>query len=163
VERAREICLRQLHGRARSSGELLTALRQKQVDDHAAAEALRRLTEVGLVDDVRFAEDWIERHGRGKSRTVVQRDLIRKGIDAEVVRGLIAATPVEEGIELSLVARRWPSLRSFPDEVAVRRAAGLLARRGFDPGRAKDLVAELRASDDEDHPGSGEPSVLGRH
>ena len=128
----------------------------------AAAEALRRLTEVGLVDDLRFAEDWIERHGRGKSRTVIQRDLIRKGIDAEVVRGLIAAAPVEEGIELSLVARRWPSLRSFPDEVAVRRAAGLLARRGFDPGRAKDLVAELRASDEDDHPGTSESAVLRR-
>jgi regulatory protein len=113
------------------------------------------------VDDLRFAEDWVERHGRGKSRTVIQRDLIRKGIDAEVVRGLIAAVPIEEGVELKLVARRWPSLRSLPDEVAVRRAAGLLARRGFDPGRAKDLVDELRAADDEDHP--GESSVLGRH
>jgi regulatory protein len=148
VDEAREICLRQLHGRAHTSGELAAILRRKGVSDEVAEAALGRLAEVGLVDDVRFARDWIERHGSGKSRWILQRELVRKGIDALVVGQLIEEIPEPDGIERSIVVRRWSSLRELPEEVQVRRAAGLLTRRGFDPGSAATVVAQLRAEEE---------------
>jgi regulatory protein len=148
VEQAREICLRQLHGRAYTTGELLAVMRRKQISEEASQEALERLAAVGLVDDARYARDWVARHGSGKARWILQRELIRKGIDPAVIQELMEGTSEPAGIEKSVVARRWASLRSLPEDVQVRRAAALLARRGFDPARASDVVEQLRLGED---------------
>jgi regulatory protein len=155
VEGARELCLRQLHGRAHTSSELALMLRRKGVSDEVAEVALARLAEVGLVDDARFTRDWIERHGSGKSGWVLHRELVHKGIDDTIIQRLLDEIPEPDGIERSIIARRWSSLRGLPEEVQVRRAAGLLARRGFDPSRAREVLEQLRLAD--------EPRVAGGH
>ena len=150
VDEAREVCLRQLHSRAHTSGELAAILQRKGIADEVAQAALRRLVEVGLVDDTRFACDWVERHGAAKAPWIMQRELIQKGIDPALVRQVLAEIPSPEGAELAVVARRWSSLRRLPETTQVRRAAGLLARRGFDPESAAGLVAQLRSEDGSD-------------
>jgi len=145
VEAARELCLRQLHKRAHTEGELTLVLRRKGFAEDVTSSALRRLIDVGLVDDARLARDWVERHGAAKSRWMLERELIRKGVDVRLIRDVLDGTPEPDGIERAVVARRWPSLRLLAPDVQVRRAAGLLARRGFDPGLAPSVVEELRA------------------
>lgn len=67
--------------RDRTRHELEQALAKKQVPDHAAAEALDRLTEVGLIDDQRFADAWFEaQQRRQRSTRALRHELRTKGV-----------------------------------------------------------------------------------
>ena len=55
IEAAREVALRQLDSRSRSTGELRSAIVAKGFSTETADEVIDRLQQVGLVDDAAFA------------------------------------------------------------------------------------------------------------
>ncbi|PRC42606.1 recombination regulator RecX, partial [Mycobacterium sp. ITM-2017-0098] len=59
AEQARALCLRLLTARARTRAELETQLAKRGYPDDVSASVLDRLTQVGLVDDEDFAEQWV--------------------------------------------------------------------------------------------------------
>lgn len=153
---AREIALRLLDVRDRTRHELEQALAKKQVPDHAAAEALDRLTEVGLIDDQRFADAWFEaQQRRQRSTRALRHELRTKGVHDELVDQ--AAAAADDGADLqaaqALVAKRLPSLQRLDHQARYRRLAGQLARRGFGPGVISTVLRDLpRAGDDSPDP-----------
>lgn len=138
--------------RDRTRHELEQALAKKQVPDHAAAEALDRLTEVGLIDDQRFADAWFEaQQRRQRSTRALRHELRTKGVHDELVDQ--AAAAADDGADLqaaqALVAKRLPSLQRLDHQARYRRLAGQLARRGFGPGVISTVLRDLpRAGDD---------------
>lgn len=149
---AREIALRLLDVRDRTRHELAQALAKKQVPEQAAAEALDRLTEVGLIDDQRFADAWFEaQQRRQRSTRALRQELRTKGVHDELVDQ--AAATADEGADLqaarALVAKRLPSLQRLPHQVRYRRLAGQLARRGFTPGVISAVLRDLPKGDDD--------------
>ena len=152
---ARTILLDQLTGRARSRRELADKLLQRRVPDDIATRLLDRFTEVGLVDDAAFAQQWVESRqaGRGLARRALAEELRRKGVDADVVRGAVDQIDpaAEEGAARALVRKKLPSLRKVDRPTATRRLVGMLARKGYPPGMAFAVVKEeLGAGDDGD-------------
>lgn len=101
-----------------------------------------RLREVGLVNDVTFAENRAKRmSSSGRSRRAISAHLAQKGVDAATVR---EAVTVDAGAELAAAIAFARKRRIGPfsrDEVptdrderraAERKALGAMARAGFD-------------------------------
>ncbi len=146
---ARRILLDQLTGRARSRQELADKLAQRGVPAEIAEPLLDRFTEVGLVDDAAFARDWVEQRqaGRGLARRALAQELRRKGVDDEVAQEALDGIEGEEDVARDLVRRKLRAVRGLPEDKAVRRLVGLLARKGYPASLAFRVVREELGAD----------------
>jgi regulatory protein len=144
--RARQICLRLLTAEPRTRAELAQALRRGGVPAEAAEAVLGRFTDVGLIDDAAFARAWVEsRHySRGLSRRTLSVELRRHGVNTDEIREAVGALDPEQEVATArrLVEQKMASTRGQPPEARARRAAGLLARKGYPPGLAYRLIKE---------------------
>ena len=150
---ARKILLDQLTGQARSRAELAGKLAKKGVPAEVADRLLRRFEEVGLVDDAAFARDWVQSRqaGKGLARRALAAELRRKGVDQEVIAEAVDAVDHDDEVEAArlLVRRKLPSLQRFDQVTVVRRLVGMLARKGYSPGVAYQVVREEIAGAEE--------------
>lgn len=144
---AHTICLRLLTQRARSRTELADALRARNVPDDAAARVLDRLTNVGLIDDRSFAMNFVQaKHAeRGLSARELARQLRVKGVGEETIDDALAGldADAERSAARQLVERRLRSMSGLATETKVRRLAGMLARKGYSPSVAFQVVREV--------------------
>jgi len=152
-ERARDVCLRLLTVRARTRSELEAQLTKRGYPDDVSARVLDRLVEVGLLDDVAFAEEWVRsrRANSGKGKRALATELRTKGVDpdviAETLDGVDAGEWRVQAEELVAAKLRRDKL---DDEVKVtRRLVGMLARRGYSQGMAFDVVRTQLAQERE--------------
>ena len=112
-----------------------------------------RFREIGLINDAAFAEQWVRsRHVRkGLGRRALVVELRRKGVADEVAGEALAEldTDAEERRARQLVDRKLRGLAlDSPEQrtVAVRRLAGMLARKGYGAGVAYRVVREAIAA-----------------
>lgn len=149
---ARRILLDALTGQARSRQELAGKLAKRGVPDDLASSLLDRFTEVGLVDDAAYARQWVEsRHrSRGLAPGALAQELCRKGVgDDEAKAALELIDEDDQRVAArALVDKKLRSMRGLDRQVATRRLAGLLARKGYPAGLAFSVVRE--ALDDGD-------------
>ncbi len=142
------MCLRLLTARARSRAELAGQLTKRGYPDDVSIRVLDRLTEVGLLDDTDFAEQWV--HSRlanaGKGKRALAAELKIKGIDKDVITSVLGGiNPAAERGRAEELVRRKLRRENLGDEAAdakvTRRLVGMLARRGFSQGMALDVVS----------------------
>ena len=149
LEAAQRAALRALARRAHARYDLRRRLLQKQHPPAAVDGALDRLSAVGLLDDVRFAEDYAlakVRRGRGPARLV--RDLQAQGVDRRIAEKAVHSSLAAEGVDLThavraLVEKRARQLAGLPAPVRKRRLVAFLARRGFGGAEVRELVENL--------------------
>lgn len=126
--------------RQRSRHELLQRLVGAGFDRLDVEDELARLEAVGLVDDERFAEEFVE-HAVGRrleGRRSVTSSLVAKGIDRGTIeRTLEGVGTDDETRAVELAKLRAGRLRSVPPDAAYRRLVSFLARRGYDGGVAR--------------------------
>lgn len=143
---ARAILERRIAMREHSRGELAQALAKKHVPEELAERLLDRFTEVGLIDDERFARAWVESRQRmkGTARSVLALELRRKGVDGEVIDVVLEDIDAESEREAAhrLVQKKLRSLRGLDDTTRIRRLTGMLARKGYSAQVAFDVVRE---------------------
>jgi len=126
VQRALGLLVRREHSLTRK-------LTSRGIEDEAAKAAVDKLTEAGWQDDTRFAENLVRmRANTGYGPIHVRAELGTHGLDSEQIT---AAMDTFEGDwtenARDLVRRRFGE--AGPQDLAQRRkAADLLARRGFD-------------------------------
>ena len=147
---ARTILLRRLTDQPRSRAELAGFLAKKHVPADVAEQVLDRFEEVGLIDDVDFARSWVQsrQRSRGVASKVLAMELRRKGIDDETSREVLAELDpdVERQNAHRLVQKKLRSMRGLDSTTQIRRLTGMLARKGYAPQVAFDVVrAELEA------------------
>lgn len=129
VQRALGLLVRREHSRK----ELARKLAVRGVEADEAAAAVERLASEGWQDDTRFAESLVRgRAMSGYGPIYIRAELGTHGLDSEAIA---AALETFEGdwveVARDLVRRRFGE--SGPLDLAQRRkAADLLARRGFD-------------------------------
>lgn len=148
-ERARGIALRLLAVRPRTRAELATALSRRGIPEDVTETVLERFSEVGMIDDAAFAEAWVSsrHHGRGLARRALGHELRRKGVDGATVKDALGQLDpdTERETALELARRRLRTLAAVPSDVAFRRLAGMLARKGYPPGVTLQVVREVLA------------------
>jgi regulatory protein len=144
---ARTICLRLLTIRARTRVELDEALTARAVPRAAVDRVLDRLTEVGLIDDQAFAAQFVAaRHqDRGLARRELSRQLRNKGVDDSVVAEALAGLDADQELQTGhrLVERRIRSMAGLEPVVQTRRLVGMLARKGYSPSMAFQIVRDV--------------------
>jgi regulatory protein len=155
--------LRRLEVRAFSVAGLRRRLAEAGYRADLLEGVLERLVAVGLLDDARYAHDWVEARDRARPRgaAALRRELAQRGVEPEVIAGALAGRaaaddPVGGGDEAAdaipvgaderaaalLLARRAATLARVGDpRLRRQRAYALLARNGFDPDVCAATVA----------------------
>jgi regulatory protein len=159
---AKDRALRLLEVRWRSRSELEQRLRQAGFEREDIAVALEDLERAGLVDDARFAGAVVaDRAGRRLAGDREIRSALRqKGVSEEVAVAAMAAAGEESDRALALARKRAPGLRTLDPTAAYRRLFGLLVRRGFGPGVARDACRAALADAVADVDGAEEELTL---
>lgn len=145
VEQAKAIGLRRLAVRERSVLELRQDLRRRHVADPVIDEVIGRFTEVGLLDDTRFARAWVTERQTGKSvsRSVLSRELAAKGIPREVGAAVLDDVRPEAEVALDLARKKIRAMSGLDRATATRRLAAQLARRGFADSVVRKTVRQV--------------------
>ncbi|MGV1003720.1 MAG: regulatory protein RecX [Candidatus Nanopelagicales bacterium] len=150
---ARLILLRQLERLPKTRAQLASSLAQRNVEPELAERLLDRFAEVGLIDDAAFASMWVESRSRSKglSRRALQAELQRKGISREDQESALQQLTDEDQLEaaISFAQGKARRMEGLDPQVARRRLAGALSRRGYGPGIsfrvAQQVIAESRS------------------
>ena len=148
--------LRYLESRARSTAEVRGRLVMHGYRPDLVENCLARLTELGMLDDGAFARAWVEARDRARPRgeRALRAELHQKGVDRPIVdtvledRADTSDDPdrigADEDAARRLLTRNARALARIADPRARRqRAYALLARHGFDPQLAGELVRAL--------------------
>lgn len=140
AECAKERALRLLTHRERSAAELHGRLRDDGYPPATAHAIVERMTELGLVDDERFARMWARSRAlSGMGRQRITRELAAKGVSPQLIADALSDTLEEEEFDRAL-----SSLRSRPvptDRKGRERLIRRLITRGYSLGVAAAAVA----------------------
>jgi len=141
---AKERALAMLDRRDYSAAELRKKLVEKGEDEAEAAAAVERLTELGFVDDARYAP-LVVRHYAAKGygpRRVLQ-ELQARGIPRELWDAAMEQMPVQDDAVDRLLRSRLKS--DAPDRAELKRASDFLLRKGYGWDEIKAAVARYHA------------------
>ena len=143
---ARAILLRRLEDQPRSRAELAESLAKKNVPAEITVALLDRFEEVGLINDAEFARQWIQsrQRTRGLAPRVLAMELRRKGVDDEIISEVLGELDPADAREAAqrLVQKKLRSMASLDDTTRIRRLTSMLARKGYSPQLAFDVVRE---------------------
>ncbi|NYF16424.1 regulatory protein [Microbacterium sp. AK009] len=131
VERA---LLRRLGARGLSIREAEAFVVSRGLSREAAAELVATFCERGYLDDDRLAEQvvWSGVARKSEGRRAIARRLAQRGVDRAVADAALAELPDDDDERALEFARgKARSLVRLDPDVALRRLAGQLARRGF--------------------------------
>lgn len=143
-EKAKEVALRFIEYRPRSTAETRQHLLKKEYPEDVVERVIERLTAVELLNDAAFANYWVEQRQTFKPRSqlAIQQELRQKGVERQAiddalqsVDGVTAATRAAEP-----KARRWQGL---PEEEFFKKVGSYLQRRGFSYDIVKEVTATL--------------------
>lgn len=129
--------------RARSERELEQRLGAAGFDDETVGATLRRLRELGLVDDSDFARRWVEERaaGKGLGAAALISELRAKGVEVAVAEEAIAAAGLDEVARATELAATL--VRRVARKPLDRQAASLwqmLRRKGYSSVAAEAAV-----------------------
>jgi regulatory protein len=134
MESLRESALWLLGYRARSCHELRERLLGKGFAATDIDELIARFTEVGLLDDGRFARDLVRYHTRAHplGRFGLLRELRLKGIADELAKKVLEEElSVDAEVELATETVKRILNRKLDFKSKYKKAVGYLSRRGF--------------------------------
>lgn len=145
--------VRLLSYRPRSQREIRDALRARRIPETIIEETMERLTDLRLLDDRAFAENWTESRLRNspRSRRMVLAELAQKGVTGTAARDSVEAIDDEEAAVLAC-RKRLASMRGMEFAAFRRKLGDFLGRRGFSyevcNTAIKRLWAEIEANDE---------------
>ncbi|HEX5927076.1 MAG TPA: regulatory protein RecX [Baekduia sp.] len=143
LQHALDLSYRYLGFRDRTVLEVRRHLESKRVEPDTIEQAVAELSELGYLDDARFAQRFVEDRRTldhwGNER--IERKLVASGIDAGLITAaLVAGDASETQLEaaLTILTRRFPTP---PETDRDRdRALGFLVRKGYELETAYDAI-----------------------
>lgn len=147
---ARAICLRLLSIAPRPRAGLAQALQRKDIPQDVATAVLDRFTEIGLIDDVAYAQSYVrvKHRDRALGRAALRTELRKLGVAEEVMTDAVQVvdTEAERARAAELIDKRIDAAMEAGPIAARRRLLGLLDRRGYPADVAVPVVeAALQA------------------
>lgn len=139
--------------RDHSEKELCDKLRERGAEATDLAELLVELREIGLLDDRRFARNFLTyRSGKAWGPRRYRQELLARGVAADLVDAVLSETaddpdlfPAPEEKLRSLVEKELARGRDHTKVVAS------LVRRGFDYAEVRDVLARCRDGSYDEH------------
>lgn len=154
TRRASAAAIRHLSRRPRSEAEVRARLRRDYPPD-VVDKVIQSLCAQSLIDDHAFARLWANSRRRNKPRSayMVKRELLGKGIDAEIADNAVSDFDDADAAYRAASAYA-PRLRNADYHAFHRRLYGYLARRGFSASVSRRVASRLwldRSQDAPDH------------
>ena len=143
-DKAYSLALAYVARRLRSSWEMQQYFRRKEYDEALGQQILDRLAHLGLVDDQKFAEAWINtrRLLKSVSKRRLAQELRAKRISDDILeRVLVEDTTTDESVLTDLITRKRRQTR-YQEDIKLMQ---YLARQGFsydDIKRALEAASE---------------------
>ena len=137
AEGAYQVAMRVVAARPRAVREVLRHLSDHGHNPDAAEEAVRRLQDLGLLDDREFSRNFARvRSGRGHGAARLVIDLLAKGVEKEVAELAVHETLEAEEVDpmqqaRALAEKRCLQLVDVPPDKKRRRVMAYLRRRGY--------------------------------
>jgi len=129
--------------RPRGHAELSRALIDRGFAPEAAAEALSRLADEGLVDDVAAARSVVRGRGARYGRARIERELKTRGFARDTIAAAFAEEDGGEREEDALrraFTRLWKARSNLAPPLRRRRVFDALTRRGFSADRISEII-----------------------
>ncbi len=119
--------------KARTEKELRERLEKKGYSPEVIARVFERLKELGLVDDEKLAQDYVEDRIKvgHKGRWRVRQELLKRGLSRQQIERALKQAPDETEAARMVLEHFLPRYKRLDQETRKRRLYGLLARRGF--------------------------------
>ncbi|MDO5060608.1 MAG: regulatory protein RecX [Actinomycetaceae bacterium] len=151
-QKTKEAALRLLDRCDQSVAQCRHKLLAKGYPSAAVEVVIKRLIEVGILDDLRYGEMLARtRHQeRGLVGQALRIELRRKEIPEEIINQVMSnfsEGATQETIE-HLVQKKLRSLNKLPKEVKFRRLLGMLARKGYSVNVATEVISKTLETDD---------------
>ena len=141
---AKERALALLDRRDYSRAELLKKLLEKGEEEAEATAAVDRLTELGFVDDARYAPIVVRHYAaKGYGARRVQQELARRGIPKELWDEAMAQMPAQDDTIDRLLRSRLRGGET--DRAALKRASDFLLRKGYGWDEIKSALERYHA------------------
>jgi regulatory protein len=130
--------------RPRSEGEIRHWLRKRGFANEVTEEAIAKLREQSLTDDLAFAQFWRDNRlsFRPKSKRLIERELRDRKVASEIIEQVTSDID-DDKIAYKLGSCRLPSLAHLDYPNFRRRLSSYLAYRGFSYEVIRDTVARL--------------------
>jgi regulatory protein len=144
--------MKYLSGRLHSREELRKKLIRQEYSQQLIDEVLDELRRLGYVDDARFAKTKAlsaaqhKHHGPRRAMMELMRAGVKKEV-AEVAVGEVYESNDNVAEARKLAQKQAARLKKLDPQVARRRLAGMLVRRGFDYDAIKPVIEEVIGRD----------------
>jgi regulatory protein len=149
-QRARNVLLYQLSRGAKSAHTLRQILEKREIDAEIAESVIQRFIEVGLIDDLAYAETIVNsrRKFKGLAKSAIKRELNQKGVEASIVEQATAEVTSEDELStaIDLALKRVVRMAHLEREVRQRRLNGYLSRKGYSSSIVSVALKEAEAS-----------------
>lgn len=128
--------------RANTENELRKKL-LKNFDETAVENAIVKLKDQGFIDDISFAERYVEQSKKGGK--LLGLELLRKGIDKDIVERAVQGRSQETELEnaLKLAEKIFAKHQKEPRQVIKQKIYERLTRRGFSYDIYKAVIDDL--------------------
>lgn len=152
--RALAIALRRLNAQQRTRSELERTLKEKGIPQSISHSVLDRITDMGYVNDIEYAQLWVKSRfrSRGLAPSVLRRELIAKGVDREVIEAALAEIDPAESLGRAheLALKKLRGVSALTPAIAVRRISAQLMRKGYSSSDSVAIAREVVAGQWED-------------
>jgi regulatory protein len=118
--------------RPRSGAEVRKNLKKKDIDEQVIDQVVERLRQNHLVDDMKFAQEWVENRSafRPRSRWALAMELRQKGIGEDLIEDVLEDID-DEQLAYQAARKQARKYGGLTWQDFRRKMSGFLARRGF--------------------------------
>ena len=118
--------------RMRTAKELRDKLREKEIAEETVGRVIRKLEEIGYLDDGRFAELYAQELSRKYGRYVVIQKLMQKGIPRDIAQAAAQSTEKDEDVIRGHIGRLKQKYRAENEKSAKQKIMRALMAKGFE-------------------------------
>lgn len=132
AEVAFQKALHYLDYRPRAEAEVRRRLHEHQISDEVIDPVIERLRQNGLIDDARFAKEWVENRStfRPRGRRALAMEMRQRGLPGEAIQEAITDVD-EDALALQAARKQARKLHDLEWLDFRRKLSSFLARRGF--------------------------------
>lgn len=131
-----------LETRMNSEIELERKLRRK-FDFTATKKVIKRLKELGYINDEVFAENWVKDRGRTRGQFVLRSELRQKGVDNNIIEAAIEGRDLDEVVRNAtelVTKKKWDVEDKWKKRKLV---TNYLSRRGYNYNVIEKVIKNL--------------------
>jgi regulatory protein len=141
IEEGYNRSLNYLSYRPRSRAEVVTYLRRRDMQEKQIDAVVERLEGVGLLDEVAFAEFWVENREKFRPRGLMglRYELRSKGVSEAIIERVLVTVDVSDSAYRA-ASKKARQLSHLDRAMFIRKMVDYLARRGFEYELARETA-----------------------